>query len=250
MYITLRILCIAALCSGTFALAGAEKTSADAENSLLQRARSGNARAQLEAGFVFFRLNNPVRAAYWFQQAARQNLPEAQYNLARCHLEGVGVERNLHKAAEYIDLAAKQNLPEAMLSKAQLSLTGIPAAPDANPPRPAIAPDEKTAFLLLEELSQKNNAPAQFIYAEYLLKKYPSQQTKIIDLLTNQQLPVICPQRSRWQIICCIVPIHCAMKNAPECCLKKLPRTALKQWQGWLLRWKTGSALRRSRKKR
>lgn len=183
MYITLRILCIAALCCGSFALAGAEKTSADAENSLLQRARSGNARAQLEAGFVFFKRNNPVRAAYWFQQAARQNLPEAQYNLARCHLEGVGVERNLHKAAEYFDLAAKQKLPEAMLSKAQLALTGIPAAPDANPPRGSVAPDEKTAFLLLEDLSKQNNAPAQFIYAEYLLKKYPLQHTRIIGLL-------------------------------------------------------------------
>ena len=153
---------------------------------LLERARQGNAQAQLEAGFVFFKANNPVRAAYWFSAAARQNLPEAQYNLGRCCQTGYGVEKNQHRAFEQFQLAAQQNLAPAMLECAVFYLSGIEAAPDAKPPRKAVLPDEKQAFDLLEKLVQRQYTPAMIVYSKYLIKKYRNtHQEKIIYLLNT-----------------------------------------------------------------
>lgn len=165
--------------------------SAPAENSinilkpgLLERARQGNAAAQLEAGFVFFQTNNPVRAAYWFNAAAQQNLPEAQYNLGRCFMAGCGVRQNTQTAFEWFTRAAAQQLAPAMLECAKLYLSGITAAPDTDPPQKAMPPDEKKAFELLEKLAENHYIPAINLYSKYLIKKYRNdRQKKIIALL-------------------------------------------------------------------
>ncbi|MBE6379912.1 MAG: sel1 repeat family protein [Lentisphaerae bacterium] len=157
---------------------------------LLERARQGDAAAQLEIGYLSYRQNNPVRAAYWFNAAALQGLPEAQYNLGCCFMEGFGVEKNLHRAMEcFQQAAASGKLPHAELMLCQLYLNGIAAVPDAQPPRPAIAPDEKAAFAILEKLSNSGNNTAKIIYAGYLIKKYRNQQPgKIIQLLEQAAL--------------------------------------------------------------
>ncbi len=151
---------------------------------LLERARQGNAAAQLEAGFAFFRAKNPVRAAYWFYAAARQNLPEAQYNLGRCFMAGYGVKPNRQKAFEWFSRAAEQQLAPAMLECARFYLSGIEADPDTDPPQKAMTPDEKKAFELLEKLAKNHYIPAINVYARYLIKKYRNdRQQKIIALL-------------------------------------------------------------------
>lgn len=165
-------------------LSGAENTLSVLPTELLERARSGDAQAQLEAGFGFFQLNQPIRAAYWFAAAASQNVPEAQYNLGRCYLSGYGVEKNPHAAFEYFKQASAQGLKVARLAQAELLLSGIPANPDAAPPRMAIPADEKQAFALLEKLSGEDFGEACTLYAGYLIKKYPEQQKlKIMELL-------------------------------------------------------------------
>ena len=83
-------------------LYGAENSvPAGIDQLLLERARNGEAQARLEAGFAFYRNNNPVRAAYWFGLAAQQGLAEAQYNIGCCYLAGYGVEKNLHTALKF-----------------------------------------------------------------------------------------------------------------------------------------------------
>ena len=137
-------------------LCGAEKTApASISDPLLERARNGEAQAQLEAGFAFYRNNNPVRAAYWFQAAAKQGIAEAQYNAGRCYLAGYGVEKNLHQALDFFKLASEHDLPPAQLETAKLLLNGIAAVPEATPPRKVIEPDEKTAVALLEKAAAK-----------------------------------------------------------------------------------------------
>ncbi len=166
-------------------LCGAEKTApASISDPLLERARNGEAQAQLEAGFAFYRSNNPVRAAYWFQAAAKQGIAEAQYNAGRCYLAGYGVEKNLHQALDFFKLASEHDLPPAQLETAKLLLNGIAAVPESSPPRKAIEPDEKTAVALLEKAAAKRYTPAMTVYAEYLIKKYRQQKPqKIIALL-------------------------------------------------------------------
>ena len=164
---------------------GAENTAPAGINQLLlERARNGEAQAQLEAGFAFYRNNNPVRAAYWFHAAARQGVAEAQYNMGRCHLAGYGVEKNPHAALEYFEKAAAQGLPPAGLETAKLYLTGIAADPDVSPPRKAVAADEKKAIVLLEKAVGKRYLQAMILYADHLMKKSKGKNAdKIIALL-------------------------------------------------------------------
>jgi TPR repeat protein len=165
-------------------LSGAENTPQTIPQQLLNRARQGEAQAQLEAGFVYYKLNNPVLAAYWFNAAASQGVAEAQYNLGRCYMAGYGVEKNLHRALELFKTAALKELPQAELLLSELLLAGIASAPDATPPRAAVAPNEAAALQLLEKLTRQGSAEAMTVHAQYLIKKYPEQQKhRIIELL-------------------------------------------------------------------
>jgi TPR repeat protein len=53
------------------------------------------------------------RAAAWFIKSAENDLPEAQANLARCHRQGWGVERDLFEAGRFFYLAALQGDAQA-----------------------------------------------------------------------------------------------------------------------------------------
>ena len=168
-------------------LAGADKAAPFGVNAnVLERARNGEVQAQLEAGFAFYKSNNPVRAAYWFNSAARLGSAEAQYNMGRCCLAGYGVEKNIHQAFEYFKTASAQGLPPAQLECAKLYLSGIAAVPEHNPPLPSVAPDEKTAFELLEKAIAGSYTPARLVYAAYLIQKYRNKEPqKIIELLNG-----------------------------------------------------------------
>ena len=184
MFKALRKTAAGSLLLAVLTLSGAENTPQTIPNELLERARQGEAQAQMEAGFAFYKLNNPVRAAYWFDAAARQGVAEAQYNLARCYMAGYGVEKNLHRALELFEQAAAGNILPAELMLAQLLLSGIPAEPEAVPPRTAVAPDEARALKLLEKLTTLNYPEAMFTHAQYLIKKYPeAKKNQIITLL-------------------------------------------------------------------
>ena len=180
-----KILLIAFISIFAAVFSGAETSrSHSGTSTLLEQARRGDAQAQLQAGFAFFRQGNPVQAAYWFYAAARQNLPEAQYNMGRCCMEGYGVEKNLHRAMEYFEKAASHNILPAQLALARLYLSGIAAEPDAVPPRPAVEANETKAFALLEKLVSSKVYDANVIYAEYLIKKYRDlQKNRIVQLL-------------------------------------------------------------------
>ena len=47
------------------------------------------------------------------RKAADQGVPEAQFNLGKCHQEGQGVDADALEAFKWFDLAAKQGLPQA-----------------------------------------------------------------------------------------------------------------------------------------
>ena len=184
-FILLRKTTLSILCGLALTLSGAENAAQKVSDELLARARRGDVQAQLEAGFAFFKLNNPVRAAFWFSSAAMNGLPEAQYNLARCFADGYGVEKNLHQAMIFFQRAADQKLTAAQIELAKLYLSGIPAAPEANPPRPAVAADEKKAFALLQRLSEQDVVEAKVVFARYLVAKYHEDHEKIIPLLNQ-----------------------------------------------------------------
>lgn len=178
-----KVLLTAAFC-GVVPLSGSNKAVENVSDSLLAQARAGDAQAQLAAGFAFFKQGNPVRAAYWFHAAAAQNMPEAEYNLGRCYLDGYGVDKNHHQAMEYLKKAADKGIQPAKLLLARLLLSGIAADPDHKPPLPAVPPDEKAGFKLLQELAATGSDQAYLMYAGHLIKKAdPARHTTIVELL-------------------------------------------------------------------
>ena len=179
-------------------LAGEDKTAPQGVNELLlERARNGEAQAQLEAGFAFYRLNNPVRAAYWFSRAASQNSAPAQYNMGRCYLDGYGVKKNIHQAFEYFKSAAAQNLPPAQLEAAKLYLSGIAAVPEHTPALNAVAPDEKAAFErvtrgglppFLEKEADPENAFSLLYFKRLVFYRHFSECTVALDPKDDKEI--------------------------------------------------------------
>lgn len=87
-----------------------------AVNWLKKSAALGNAAAQLKLAKIYSKDQREAKAnhtiaAKYFQQAAANNVPEAQFMLAVCYLNGIGVERNLEHSQYWYNQAAKLGLP-------------------------------------------------------------------------------------------------------------------------------------------
>ena len=89
-------------------------------------AEQGHVQTAFRLGRLLERQSGQADAAVAaYRQASRAGLPEATYNLARLHRDGVGVERNLRRAAELYRQAYAEGLTRATLDLAQLALVGI-----------------------------------------------------------------------------------------------------------------------------
>ncbi len=68
---------------------------------------------------------DPMRALEMFQYAATNfGNPDAQYDLARMYLDGVGITKDPAQAARWLHLAAEKNHAEAQALLGQLLFTG------------------------------------------------------------------------------------------------------------------------------
>lgn len=171
---------------------GAEEQSNTPLDKLTQIAKEGNASAQVQLGSIYFEGEmgieiNYAEAIYWLTQAAKQNLPVAQYKLGVCYERGLGVDQDLdyalalyraaadkglaraqlraglilqkHKkndeAANYLQLAAEQGEIVAQREWARILLhsTGVQPAP-------------KKAIKILVKVAEKGDNQARLILAE------------------------------------------------------------------------------------
>ena len=83
-------------------------TSQTSRPRLLARARAGDVAAQTELGgsLYFARPARKRQAMFWWQKAARADDTKAQYFLARCYDQGIGVRRDSWKARAWWERAA------------------------------------------------------------------------------------------------------------------------------------------------
>ncbi len=89
-------------------------------------AGQGHVRAAFRLGRLLERQPGEARAAAAaYRQASEAGVPEATYNLARLHRDGVGVERDVRKAAALYRQAYAEGLTRATLDLAQLALVGV-----------------------------------------------------------------------------------------------------------------------------
>ena len=99
---------------------GIQETSDSPLERLRTIAHEGDSAAQVKLGAIYFNgemgvEKNYTEAVYWFSQAAKQNLPAAQYQLARCYETGLGVIQDKEHALVLYRSAGDQGLDEAQL---------------------------------------------------------------------------------------------------------------------------------------
>ena len=112
-------------------------------------------------------ISDPMRALEMFQYAATNfGNADAQYNLARMYLDGVGVTRDAGQAARWLHLAAEKNHIEAQALLGQLLFTGREGVARQRGlglmwltlAQQSAAPDKKDQWIF--DLYQKANAAA------------------------------------------------------------------------------------------
>ena len=138
-----------------------ELTQEDASKALkylIKPAEHGIEKAQEVLGFCFMILDKPREAVFWWEKAAAQGSPTAQFNVARAYEEGEGVTQSFAKAAEWYKKSAEQGDADAQTKIAYLYATGngVPQSEDN-----AVKWWEKAAF--------QNNSTSQFNLGVYYL---------------------------------------------------------------------------------
>jgi len=84
------------------------------QEKLLLAAYEGNPESQFKLGLLYNKTGSEfTRAAYWYKQAARQGMANAQYNLGHFYLQGLGVEQDTSKTIEWWQQSALQDYAPA-----------------------------------------------------------------------------------------------------------------------------------------
>ena len=84
----------------------------------IEKANAGDVNAQLTLGILSFSENISLeesykKAAYWYNKAAEQGNPVAQYNIGAFYYKGLGVKQSDSKAFYWWKKAAEQGNPDA-----------------------------------------------------------------------------------------------------------------------------------------
>lgn len=101
-----------------------------------EKAYSGVPEAQHDMGAIYVAGHGSIkkdvnRAILWFQEAAKNGVANAKYNLAVLYHQGIGVKQDIAKAMTLYEEAAKQGHPEAQynLGIAHIEGIGVPYDP-------------------------------------------------------------------------------------------------------------------------
>ncbi|WP_083900616.1 SEL1-like repeat protein [Thiolinea disciformis] len=128
-------------------------------------AERGDRYAQLMLGALYEdssqgRQADMQQAAFWYEQAAKQNYPKAQHNLALLYEDGRGVAQDYKKAVYWYQKAAKAGFSEAQNNLAVLYIMGNGVTKDRNMAekllRSAVAQDNENAKRNLSMLLQQS----------------------------------------------------------------------------------------------
>lgn len=103
--------------------------SSESAETLLEKAKEGDARAQFRMGIAYMDgigvKPNLRKSAKWFTASAVQDYGPAQYRLAQCLTYGIGVGTNLRAAAICYRKAAEKGIADAQYYYGLLLLYGI-----------------------------------------------------------------------------------------------------------------------------
>lgn len=127
--------------------------------SLRARAEAGNMEAQLELGRRYIQGigvgRNDVEASKWLLRAAEQGNAQAQFNIGVMYERGVGLETNLTKAIDFYRKSAAQNTPMALHNLGLLYVSG----------QPGIKADPTQARRLMTQAAELGQIESQYSLA-------------------------------------------------------------------------------------
>ena len=86
---------------------GVEANQTKAQQSYTRAINLGYAPAMFNLGSIYAQKKDYVNAKFWWEKAANENVPEAQYNLATLYEKGWGVKQDPEKAALWYQRAAE-----------------------------------------------------------------------------------------------------------------------------------------------
>jgi len=113
---------------GAALLANQQAVANEALPALRARAEAGDLEAQVELGRRYIQGigvgRNEVEAGKWLLRAAEQGHAQAQFNVGVMYERGVGLENDLAKAIEFYRKAAAQNTPMALHNLGLLYVSG------------------------------------------------------------------------------------------------------------------------------
>lgn len=95
------------------------------EDSLEDRAKTGDINAQAELGYQYLSKQDYQNAQLWFNKLAQINIPSGQRGLGWLYQNGLGVSKNMEKALEYYKKAADQNFSHAQNDLGWIYLNGM-----------------------------------------------------------------------------------------------------------------------------
>lgn len=141
-----------------------------------QAADSGHALAQLEFGIFLTQsgeaFENRKLAADYFEKAAKQDLPDAAYNLGLIYSGGKGRRQNWTEAAKWLGQAADKNHVEATYNLGVLYQEGL-----------GVKQDRKEAARLIGKAATAGYPHAQFDYGVLVMTGQGVQADPAIGVL-------------------------------------------------------------------
>lgn len=121
---------------------------------LIKKAEQDDAEAQTSLGVYYVMedtLKDYHKAVFWFQKAAEHGFVGAQYNLAQCYDQGIGVVKDYHKAVFWYEKAAEHGFVWAQYNLANCYDLGI-----------GVSQDHQKAVFWLQKAAEQGFAKAQY----------------------------------------------------------------------------------------
>lgn len=150
---------VAAAPTGPASAASQQAVANEALPALRARAEAGDLEAQVELGRRYIQGigvgRNDVEAGKWLLRAAEQGHAQAQFNVGVMYERGVGLENDLTKAIEFYRKAAAQNTPMALHNLGLLYVSG----------QPGIKADPAQARRLMTQAAELGQIESQYSLA-------------------------------------------------------------------------------------
>lgn len=144
-----------------------------ADNSLLNKARAGDADSQFQLANEFFygknRNANLPLAYYWFRRAAVSGSAAARYNLAVCLQKGWGCKANPAGAFYNFKLAMDKGVKKAVIRYAEMLFVGVDAGTFEEEQLPEVKADPENAIAILRPVAQ-SDSEAMVLLAKLLYR--------------------------------------------------------------------------------